>query len=153
MHKVHVHDEFTLKSLKLTKVTEGKVMLLMLIMRSAFGALIVLFRSGQRMSSTSPRRTRTTMYSQDSAKLACVQQGREPNPPQQARADLGAGEFLLLRRLWVTDARTDPACICNQSRGDATTHASIEVTTGRGTPHSLTLDIPQRGESIQRCCP
>ena len=29
MHKVHVHDEFTLKSLKLIKVTEGKVMLLM----------------------------------------------------------------------------------------------------------------------------
>ena len=29
MHKVHVHDEFTLKSLKLMKVTEGKVMLLM----------------------------------------------------------------------------------------------------------------------------
>ena len=26
MHKVHVHDEFTLKSLKLIKVTVGKVM-------------------------------------------------------------------------------------------------------------------------------
>ena len=120
-------------------------------MRSALGSLIVLFRSGQRMSSTSRRRTRTTMYSQDSAKLACVQQGREPNPPQQARSDLGAGEFLLLRLLRVTDVvRTDPACICNQSRGDAMTHASasIEVTTGRGTPHSLTLDIPQRDRRV-----
>ena len=31
----------------------------------------------------------------------------------------------------ATDSRTDPACICNQSSGDATTHASIEVATTR----------------------